>query len=651
MTFRAPMWDITMRASRWWLTGAAALFLVAGQALAADDEGGRGGDSGRSSGGVRAAAPARTDPTPSRAETPSRRSTPTGIRPAGSGVRPSAGGRGDQGDGRSPSRSGAGVGVRRADISVRPMKVRVGSMNITPPKMDITPPRMNITQRPMNITPPRMNITPSRRMNTMPDYDIPKVVTPRKRDLIPTRSADEAARGIRPASPDRIIVTSRRAESGYRGPSSDARLNPRGEGRGEGRGDDRGEVRGEGRGDRDGVRDHDDRVLRAADAERLRDQRDRNMRGDDRGGRDSSGEGRGNGRGNGNNDRRDDRDRHDDRSSHDRYSDDRGWDERRWQHDHYRESHRGYLISRPRDYFLCDRPTYRYTGSGLTVRGGYLGDRFNVDARLTSGVFGLDGFRTGTFYPSSTWLSCDNGWVGGHWNGYYWSSFDVPYGYPSTYWSQRGARTDLTDAIPASDARVVEGDYGYGEVVTGDVRMRDMRTPVQMPVAVDDSGMMTAQSLSPVSEFTPLDNGIMALMDGDASRGADELRVHLREHRDDGRALRLLAVALAEASQPVDAAAVMRMAHEMDPALATETVGLSALGYDDGRLRDLVDKSVVHAHRVKSQHSTEAASAWLTVGVLMREQGRDDLAREMIKRAERAGLRADVVETLELAWR
>lgn len=520
------------------------------------------------------------------------------------------------------------------------MKIRVGPMNITPPKMDITP--------------PRMNITPSRRMNTMPDYDIPKVVTPRKRDLIPTRPADEPARGIRPASPDRIIVTSRRAESGYRGPSSGARLNPRGEGRGEGRGDDRsegqgegrGEGRGDGRGDRDGVRDHDDRVLRAADAERLRDQRDRNTRGDDRGGRDSSGEGRGNERGNWSGDRRDDRDRHDDRSSHDRYS-----DERRWQRDHDRESHRGYLISRPRDYFLCDRPTYRYTGSGLTIRGGYLGDRFNVDARLTSGVFGLDGFRTGIFYPSSTWLTRDNGWVGGHWNGYYWSSFDVPYGYPSTYWSQRGARTDLTDAVPASDARVVEGDYGYGEVVTGDVRSRDVRTPVQMPVAVDESGMMTAQSLSPVSEFTPLDNGIMALMDGDASRGADELRVHLREHRDDGRALRLLAVALAEASQPVDAAAVMRMAHEMDPALATETVGLSALGYDDGRLRDLVDKSVVHAHRVKSQHSTEAASAWLTVGVLMREQGRDDLAREMIKRAERAGLRSDVVETLELAWR
>lgn len=263
----------------------------------------------------------------------------------------------------------------------------------------------------------------------------------------------------------------------------------------------------------------------------------------------------------------------------------------------------------------------------------------------------MESYRHGVFYPSSTWLTCNDGWVGGHWNGYYWSSFSVPYGYPSTYWAQRGARTDLTYAVPASSARVVEGDVGYGEIVTGDVRMRDMRTPVQMPVAVDESGAMTAQSLSPVSELTRLDHGLMALMDGNASRGASELQAHLREHRDDGRALRLLAVALAESGQPVDAAAVMRMAHEMDPALATETVGLAALGYDDARLRTLVDRSVVHAHRVKAQHSTEAASAWLVVGVLMREQGRDDLARQMIKRADRAGLRGDVVETLELAWR
>lgn len=524
-----------------------------------------------------------------------------------------------------------GVGVRRADIQVRPMNITPPRMNITPPRMNITPPRMSIQQRPMNIT-------PSRRVS-QPDYKIPEVVTPRKRELLPIRPADEAARGVRPGSPDRLIVTSRGASSGFTGRSPGVRPES-GEGRGEGRGERSDESRGEGRGDgrndgrdggrgdgrgeqpRDVIRDHDDRIRRPNEADRLREQRDRNTRGDGRhDGRD------------------DDRDR-DDRYGHGRdYG--RGY--------RYPDSHRGYYVSRPSDYFLCDRPTYRYTGSGLSIRGGYLGDRFSVDARLTSGIYGLDGFRPGTFYPSSTWLTCNNNWVGGHWNGYYWSTFDAPYGYPSSYWSQTGARTDLTNAVPASDARTVESESAYAGVVDGDVRMRAMRTPVQVPV--DDSGAMTSQSLAPVVDYTPLDRGIEAIILGDPARGADELRVHLREHRDDGRALRLLAVALAESSEPVDAAAVMRMAHEMDPALATESVGLAALGYDDARLRNLIDKSVIHAHRVKSQHSTEAASAWLVVGVLMREQGRDDLAREMVKRARAAGLREDVVETLELAWR
>lgn len=278
------------------------------------------------------------------------------------------------------------------------------------------------------------------------------------------------------------------------------------------------------------------------------------------------------------------------------------------------------------------------------IRGGYLGDRFSVDFRVNSGLFGPSCFRPGYFCPSSTWLSCDNGYGGGYWNGYYWSSFDQPYGYPSAWWVQRGVRTEMTYAVPASQAPIED-----------DVRMDSVQTPLaqapaQTLVMVDDTGSMTTQSLSSV-ETSPLDTGLSALIQRDPERGVDQLRVHLREHRDDGRALRLLAVALEESGEPVDAAAVMRMAHEMDPALATESIGLDALGYDEVRMRELVDRAVIHAHRVRSKSSAEAASAWLTVGVLMREQGRDDLAREMIKRARTAGLNESVADSLDVAWR
>lgn len=266
-------------------------------------------------------------------------------------------------------------------------------------------------------------------------------------------------------------------------------------------------------------------------------------------------------------------------------------------------------------------------------------------------MYGLSGFRHGVFYPSSTWLTCDRGYVGGHWNGHYWSTYEWPYRYPSTYWVQRGVHTDLTNAVPASQAPVIDGDVRMDAMQLPTVQAPTNQLPVtQLPIQVDETGAMTAQSLSAVAT-SPLDEGISALMRGDAARGVDELRVHLREHRDDGRALRLLAVALVERNEPVDAAAVMRMAHEMDPALATESLGLATLGYDEARVRDLVDASVIHAHRVKSRRSTEAASAWLVVGVLMREQGRDDLAREMVKRARSSGLREDVADSLELAWR
>jgi hypothetical protein len=497
-------------------------------------------------------------------------------------------------------------------------------MDITPPRMNISQPRMNITPPRMDISQRRMNITPGR-MNTMPDYQVPEVVTPRRPDR-----ARSAQGGIRPSSPDRLVPPRSGDDRGSRGDGRGSSGERGREGGGDGRGADRGDWD---RGGRDDSRDV---------ADRLREQRDRNARGGERpvGGRDGGRDGgRGDSRGDWNDRHDNDRSRDWDRDRHDR-------DRHHWNDWDRRDYHRGYIVSRPRDYYIIDRPVYYYTGSGLSIRGGYLGDRFSVSARLSSGVYGLGGFHTGVYYPSATWLTCDRGYVGGYWNGYYWSSYEWPHRYPSTYWVQRGQHTDLTYAVPASQAPVVDGD----------VRMDAMQLPtaqapsMQMPVPVDDSGAMTSQSLAAV-EYTPLDLGIEAMMLGDAARGADELRVHLREHRDDGRALRLLAVALAETGQPVDAAAVMRMAHEMDPALATETVGLAALGYDEARLRDMVDRSVVHAHRVKSQRSTEAASAWLVVGVLMREQGRDDLAREMIKRARAAGLREDVVESLELAWR
>jgi len=158
-----------------------------------------------------------------------------------------------------------------------------------------------------------------------------------------------------------------------------------------------------------------------------------------------------------------------------------------------------------------------------------------------------------------------------------------------------------------------------------------------------------------------LESALASWRGGDAKNAVAQLRTHLRNPQhgaiQDVRGLRLLSAALIEAGEPVDAAAVMRLAYELDPSLATERLELSSIGIEAARIRQMVERSVGYANTVGRSNATKgvsaegSASAWLVVSVLMREQDRNELARTIFSRAKAAGLREDIVAAVELAWR
>jgi hypothetical protein len=146
--------------------------------------------------------------------------------------------------------------------------------------------------------------------------------------------------------------------------------------------------------------------------------------------------------------------------------------------------------------------------------------------------------------------------------------------------------------------------------------------------AVDDSALARAEA---------------ALARGQGASAAGLYRQHLAESGDeewaDGRALRLYGVALLMAGRVDEAVGPVRLAHQMSPSLGEFGVGPGAVG-GSAALRRLVVRAVRRANEV------DTGSAWLLAAVLVQGEGRLDVARDFIGRAERAGLEAEVVSWL-----
>lgn len=91
--------------------------------------------------------------------------------------------------------------------------------------------------------------------------------------------------------------------------------------------------------------------------------------------------------------------------------------------------------------------------------------------------------------------------------------------------------------------------------------------------------------------------------------------------------LELRAMALVGAGRYDDAALELERAYELDPSLEQRGVFGNSIIEDSYALRQLVTRAVRHAHKVKT------SGAWRLVAMLMRAEGRDDVARRMLERA------------------
>jgi len=261
----------------------------------------------------------------------------------------------------------------------------------------------------------------------------------------------------------------------------------------------------------------------------------------------------------------------------------------------------GPITIQPYPYPIATRPYYPYSArrsfndfyaNGFYLNGRYRGDHWNINFNLGTGLM------------------------------------------PSVY--------DFGGMLPI---RVGNYEYSINPYTGSSVVTTASGRPEAYDSRVQGTSASPAAQALPVRESTPLDRGQQALREQDAAKAVKELRAHLRKEPADGSAMRLLAIALFENGGLDDGAAVLRNAYRTSPALVDEPIAPEDLGLSAQRLREMLSEVVQYAHKVNT------ASAWLSVVSIMQGEGRLALARDMLDRAQRAGLDLETVKAFDRALR
>lgn len=142
---------------------------------------------------------------------------------------------------------------------------------------------------------------------------------------------------------------------------------------------------------------------------------------------------------------------------------------------------------------------------------------------------------------------------------------------------------------------------------------------------------------APPRELSDEEKADEALADGDADAAARRYSDLLQVSPSDAMLQRKLAVAMLDQKKPVEGVAVMAQAYAVRPELALKPLEGVFLG-DSGQQRRRLNAAVTYAH------SVDSASAWLVVMALMQGEGRDDVAANMLPRAEAEGLDPELVK-------
>lgn len=143
--------------------------------------------------------------------------------------------------------------------------------------------------------------------------------------------------------------------------------------------------------------------------------------------------------------------------------------------------------------------------------------------------------------------------------------------------------------------------------------------------------------------LTPIELADIAWQNGDMPQAISHFKDYIAGAPDDMDALRYLALAYIDSRKLDEAVAVLAMAYERTPQLASRPLPASDVPGGVRQMRRRVNAISAYANRTKT------GSAWLTLAVLIQSEGRESTARNIVDRAAKAGLNPKIVAEMTAA--
>lgn len=240
---------------------------------------------------------------------------------------------------------------------------------------------------------------------------------------------------------------------------------------------------------------------------------------------------------------------------------------------------------------------------GIFVRGRIEGDKYRIGFTIGGHPFLID--RFGFAHDTNRGGYCFRGY--GSWG----AAYPYYYNYGYGYWHSPVYGVLATIDPATADPFLTQP-------------MNPAGTPAPAAPAIDESVLPNVE------------RGHLALQRGQAADAVAFYRAHVAVESGDADTLRYLAVALFEAREFPEAAAVMILAYSTDPDLAGLPMIASRFPQGERGLADRVTRATGVAN------SSRTASAYLFAAVLAQADGRPDVASRLLNRSRAAGLHRQI---------
>lgn len=257
------------------------------------------------------------------------------------------------------------------------------------------------------------------------------------------------------------------------------------------------------------------------------------------------------------------------------------------------------------------------TAAGIGTDGAFFRGRFDsgnssVDVNVGSS---LEARRR--WVKDNRWNGCwSNGWCSLPYRGNLWCGWGSGWGWGGWGWGWN------------DPFALIYGNYSsYDPFVTNGVQ------PAPSP----------QQPAQPERELTPLEKADWTLQFGKPADAVDLYRAYLLKYPSDAPAMRSLSLALLDDRRVEQSIAMLMMAYQHRPQLASAPIEPDYLSGNDTTHRTRFTVVMNYANR------TRTASAFFAAAVLAQSEGRDSVAQRLLDRATAAGLDKTVAEEMKLA--